>query len=280
VDYPLHGIPSLIMSLDDIPERNDSGSRQATDSIPPTTLEALRSPVSTTLTSLQNRESVSEAEFNDVALDDETVLSPVTLASRRTSTDSLLPRPEDDKNIRTDNSFDESPISVSMKHKKTVSTTTIRSSHDRPFFELQDTTAKSNRGSVDGQQKLQEDFARMHKEAVGTTDTSADNAIDWAFWGTVISDYQGYTAERPEELAHAIAKGIPATLRGMMWQHMAASKDPDIEETYLKLLKGSSVHEKAITRDLGRTFPHHEFFTNGSGIGQENLFNVLKAYSL
>jgi len=61
---------------------------------------------------------------------------------------------------------------------------------------------------------------------------------------------------------------------------MAASKDPDIEETYLKLLKGSSVHEKAITRDLGRTFPHHDFFTNGSGIGQENLFNVLKAYSL
>src|SRR6266576_7112264 len=154
----LHGIPSfLIMSLE-IPEKNDSGSRQATDSMPPTTgttLEALRSPVSTTFASLQNRQSVSEAEFNDVALDDETVLSPVTLASRRTSTDSLLPRPEDDKNIRTDNSYDESPISVSMKHKKTVSTTTIRSSHDQSFFELQDTT-KSNRGSVDGQQKLQD----------------------------------------------------------------------------------------------------------------------------
>lgn len=29
-----------------------------------------------------------------------------------------------------------------------------------------------------------------------------------------------------------------------------------------------------------RTFPHHEYFTDGQGIGQENLFNVLKAYSL
>lgn len=29
-----------------------------------------------------------------------------------------------------------------------------------------------------------------------------------------------------------------------------------------------------------RTFPHHDFFTDGQGIGQENLFNVLKAYSL
>jgi hypothetical protein len=31
---------------------------------------------------------------------------------------------------------------------------------------------------------------------------------------------------------------------------------------------------------LDRTFPHHDFFTDGQGIGQENLFNVLKAYSL
>jgi len=29
-----------------------------------------------------------------------------------------------------------------------------------------------------------------------------------------------------------------------------------------------------------RTFPHHAFFMDGQGIGQENLFNVLKAYSL
>ena len=33
-------------------------------------------------------------------------------------------------------------------------------------------------------------------------------------------DYQAYAAEHPEELARAIAKGIPATIRGMMWQHM------------------------------------------------------------
>jgi hypothetical protein len=35
-----------------------------------------------------------------------------------------------------------------------------------------------------------------------------------------LPDYQGFAAERPEELAEAIAKGVPATLRGMMWQHM------------------------------------------------------------
>jgi hypothetical protein len=60
----------------------------------------------------------------------------------------------------------------------------------------------------------------------------------------------------------------------------SASKDPELEATYLRLLKESSTHEKAITRDLGRTFPHHSVFTDSQGIGQENLFNVLKAYSL
>ena len=33
-------------------------------------------------------------------------------------------------------------------------------------------------------------------------------------------DYHGFASDRPEELAQAIQKGIPATLRGMMWQHM------------------------------------------------------------
>lgn len=80
------------------------------------------------------------------------------------------------------------------------------------------------------------------------------------------------------------------------WLYRAASKDLELESTYIRLLKETSSHEKSITRDLGRcgafycsredywicwrTFPHHAFFTDGHGIGQENLFNVLKAYSL
>ena len=32
----------------------------------------------------------------------------------------------------------------------------------------------------------------------------------------------------------------------------SASKDPDLEQNYLRLLKETSAHEKAINRDLGR----------------------------
>jgi hypothetical protein len=34
--------------------------------------------------------------------------------------------------------------------------------------------------------------------------------------------------------------------------HRAASKDLELESTYIKLLKETSTHEKSISRDLGR----------------------------
>lgn len=36
----------------------------------------------------------------------------------------------------------------------------------------------------------------------------------------MLLDYQQFASARPDELAQAIAKGIPGTLRGMMWQLM------------------------------------------------------------
>ncbi|RDB25076.1 GTPase-activating protein GYP5 [Hypsizygus marmoreus] len=256
-------------------------------------LEALRSPEAEVFDRrLPERESiVTDSDFNDIALDDASNFSPVTLTrdqSPESGTSSQVEVDADQAGRPRSGSSPQTKFFTPTKHpshKKSASTTTIRSANNLPFIlarlDLQDESGTSHRGSIDGQQKLQEEFARLHKEEEGDDkDNVANGAIDWDFWGAVISDYQGFAAERPDELAEAIARGIPDTLRGMMWQHMAASKDPELEDTYLKLLKGTSVHEKAITRDLGRTFPHHDFFTDGQGIGQENLFNVLKAYSL
>ena len=66
----------------------------------------------------------------------------------------------------------------------------------------------------------------------------------------------------------------------MIWQLMSKSKDVELETIYAQLLKKTSVHEKLIMRDLNRTFPKHEYFRDQNGIGQEGLFNVVKAYSL
>ncbi|SPO39895.1 related to GYP5 - GTPase-activating protein (GAP) [Pseudozyma flocculosa] len=107
-----------------------------------------------------------------------------------------------------------------------------------------------------------------------------DEAINWEFWGNVMSNYQQVARTQPRELSRAIQAGIPAALRGMMWQLMSSSKDEEMEIIYAYYLKQSSPHEKAIRRDLNRTFPEQDYFQDGKGIGQENLFNVVKAYSL
>ncbi|XP_054937059.1 EVI5-like protein isoform X1 [Physeter macrocephalus] len=53
-----------------------------------------------------------------------------------------------------------------------------------------------------------------------------------------------------------------------------------VKNQYSELLKMSSPCEKLIRRDIARTYPEHEFFKGQDSLGQEVLFNVMKAYSL
>ncbi|KAJ8696861.1 GTPase-activating protein [Pleurotus ostreatus] len=271
-------------------------SKDSADAISPSSsassaasLDSLLSPKASTFEPVGAtngiRESVAESEFSDVGLGgDESPLSSVALSARSSmkSFKSAVSTGSRRHSTSSAGTHQESVARASggSSHKKSASTTTIRSIRNVPFLlarldaQKAEGASRSDRGSMDG--RFHEEFAKLQvdqEKADGTV-------IDWDFWGAVISDYQDFAAKQPEQLARAIEKGIPGTLRGMMWQLMAASKDPELENTYLKLLKETSTHEKAIIRDLGRTFPHHEFFHDGQGIGQENLFNVLKAYSL
>ncbi|EST09518.1 Rab-GTPase-TBC domain protein [Kalmanozyma brasiliensis GHG001] len=172
---------------------------------------------------------------------------------------------------------------------------------------------KQMRASLDGAIKLKEHFDKLrdgqrlsHTEQVDppqptsvvaardeveptSTDTAytgppasdtAEDQIDWEFWGDVMSNYQSVARTSPRQLSRAIQAGIPPALRGMMWQLMSSSKNEEMEIIYAYYLKQSSPHEKAIRRDLNRTFPEQDYFQDGKGVGQENLYNVIKAYSL
>ncbi|GAA5954989.1 hypothetical protein JCM8115_005588 [Rhodotorula mucilaginosa] len=132
-----------------------------------------------------------------------------------------------------------------------------------------------------GIRALQANFEslRSMKERQGGGGDEADE-IDWEFWGRVMSDYEEVARSQPRELSRAIQRGIPPALRGMTWQLMSAAKDENLEFVYSELLKQTSPHEKSIARDLNRTFPKHEYFKDAEGVGQENLFNVVKAYSI
>lgn len=99
------------------------------------------------------------------------------------------------------------------------------------------------------------------------------------FWSKVVSDYNGFAKGNPKAIIQHIQRGgIPPTLRGMVWQLLMKSKDSGLEEKYLELLKSESVYEKAIWRDVPRTFADQEYFSRKEG--QDALFNMAKAYSL
>ncbi|KAG2111230.1 rab-GTPase-TBC domain-containing protein [Suillus discolor] len=270
---------------------NDVSVIVASKPDPPSPLDTLLSPKGPTYEELSPRGSVAESDYNDVILDDDPSFSTVPLSGdtslvTEADADDTLPK----LSRRTTISSAPSRAFSSLRHfshRKSASTITIPSAPGSNILARIGSQGTRDEGSIEalrsageGQQKLHEEFLRLHNERRAEVTESEQGGIDWGFWGAVISDYQGFAASNPQKLAKAIEKGIPDALRGMMWQLMAASKDAELENTYLSLLKESSPHEKAITRDLGRTFPHHNFFTDGQGIGQEHLFNVLKAYSL
>ncbi|KAI0051237.1 RabGAP/TBC [Auriscalpium vulgare] len=264
----------------------------------PVALDSLLSPTGTPLPHGQSfpRDSVADTEFGEVRLDEER-FSTVELSTRDSTIAMKSPVEEEppkapwsEAGRRTTIAMGQttpSPSHDTFAHKKSASAASIsaQSSH-RASFLLQrleaqkaeaDMDTTGHRVSEGGRSKLQEEFDRVRDSKA---EAEAAGGVDWEFWGSVMSDYSTFASENADALARAIERGIPDNLRGMMWQLMSASKDPDMESTYISLLKETSPHEKAITRDLGRTFPHHAFFTDGHGIGQENLFNVLKAYSI
>ena len=48
----------------------------------------------------------------------------------------------------------------------------------------------------------------------------------------------------------------------------------------IKLVQVGSVIISDFRRDIARTYPEHDFFKKKGGVGQESLFNVMKAYSI
>lgn len=75
--------------------------------------------------------------------------------------------------------------------------------------------------------------------SVAAVDSAAP--IDWDFWQSVVNEGpQAVARTSPEELTAAIASGIPPTIRGVIWQVLASSKNEDLETVYGELkLRGT-----------------------------------------
>ncbi|KAI9287687.1 rab-GTPase-TBC domain-containing protein [Umbelopsis sp. AD052] len=133
-------------------------------------------------------------------------------------------------------------------------------------------------------QNLQREAVRRSvenlKQDKANKGADSEGDYDWEFWALCLSNFQHITRSQSRVLATNIQRGIPPSLRGMIWQMFSKSKDPALESHYRDLLRRDSPYDKMIQRDLARTFPDHQFFKDPEGHGQLGLYNVVKAYSI
>jgi ecotropic viral integration site 5 protein len=102
----------------------------------------------------------------------------------------------------------------------------------------------------------------------------------WSIWATIVTDWE--TAQKTRKspsVKDLVRKGIPHHFRAIVWQLLCSASDTD-KKQYAEYIKATSACERVIRRDIARTYPEHDFFKEKDGLGQEALFNVMKAYSL
>ncbi|KAK2149211.1 hypothetical protein LSH36_462g01015 [Paralvinella palmiformis] len=112
-------------------------------------------------------------------------------------------------------------------------------------------------------------------------DISAAKPEDlWEIWGKLVSDWDNVARRKASYIRELVRKGIPHHFRGIVWQLLCNAQDCPVKQQFAEYLKTASPCEKMIRRDITRTYPEHNFFKEKDGLGQESLFNVMKAYSI
>lgn len=99
-------------------------------------------------------------------------------------------------------------------------------------------------------------------------------------WAGIVNDWD--TAQKRKTtptVKELVRRGIPHYFRAIVWQLLCGASEAD-KKQYADYIKATSACEKVIRRDIARTYPEHDFFKEKDGLGQEALFNVMKAYSL
>lgn len=120
----------------------------------------------------------------------------------------------------------------------------------------------------------------------GTSSSQERNCTDdgeedlWSIWGRVVNDWDNNYKKKTNYIKELARKGIPHHFRGIVWPLLCDAHDSPVKKQYADYIKATSACEKVIRRDIARTYPEHDFFKEKDGLGQESLFNVMKAYSL
>ncbi|XP_029462653.1 TBC1 domain family member 10B [Rhinatrema bivittatum] len=103
-------------------------------------------------------------------------------------------------------------------------------------------------------------------------------------WLDMFSHWDKWLVRRFQKVKLRCRKGIPSSLRAKAWQFLSNSKElleknpGKFEE--LERCPGEPKWLDVIEKDLHRQFPFHEMFAARGGHGQQDLYRILKAYTI
>lgn len=103
-------------------------------------------------------------------------------------------------------------------------------------------------------------------------------------WLDMLNNWDKWMAKKHKKVKERCQKGVPPSLRGRAWLYLTGGKVKR-EQNQGKFQEldeqpGDPKWVDIIERDLHRQFPFHEMFAARGGHGQQDLFRVLKAYTL
>ncbi|XP_052834084.1 TBC1 domain family member 10B, partial [Octopus bimaculoides] len=103
-------------------------------------------------------------------------------------------------------------------------------------------------------------------------------------WIDMFENWEKWMTKRFKKVKVRCRKGIPPSLRARAWQHLCGSsflmdQNAGKFDEYLSKA-GDPKWIEDIKKDLHRQFPLHEIFALRGGHGQEDLFRILKAYTI
>ncbi|XP_076817079.1 TBC1 domain family member whacked-like [Clavelina lepadiformis] len=102
-------------------------------------------------------------------------------------------------------------------------------------------------------------------------------------WLRMLDNWNKWMSKKFPKVKQRCRKGIPSSLRGRAWQLLCGSKQLHSQQPkqYQELLNMEATQHdvECIEKDLHRQFPFHEMFAQRGGTGQQDLHDVLYAYS-
>ncbi|XP_072106078.1 carabin-like, partial [Mobula birostris] len=103
-------------------------------------------------------------------------------------------------------------------------------------------------------------------------------------WLETEQNWERSITRRYKKIMLRCRKGIPSSMRSRIWPLLCGAKSRMLQnKNIFKVLDESAGDRQwleAIEKDLHRQFPFHEMFLSREGTGQQDLYRVLKAYTV